>query len=1122
MANPRTYTPFPITPRDGGRLIVNTSQDALGVAHYVKKVNFRRYLDQEIRREGWDYFWPNDALSKGDVSQGVPYLNTGKPITLVHEGISPTGKRFLICASGDKLYRYLGNSFWYVEPPYNIVNWAPSTANVVLSRAPNPVVKGNYIAPSITKSFEANNGKYVFEASAIRAGAVTGATEPNWTAIPTKGEVVTTGTISANTVVKIIADDPSGTDFTSVGGPNNTVLPSKIGETFIHNGTGAPAGNIPAGVSFEKRAGVWDGDVFWERVNHPFPLAKNFILFFKQGMSEIFAGDVFFNYRAELVVAKIVKTSGSWGSTATGYIHFKPTVGMPKVGNTLIRSGGTPSQFGVASGAEAAAILGATFGGQLSIYQTEVVYDGYYTNRVEYYDYVLVDTVGQGWTVIGEGFNDVAHTYRGISGDIATGPQWESVSINGYSILNNGIDLPVVYRDEWFGVKPLYELREIGVGRVGTISSYLSFLICADVYEVIEKEFTPIMMSSNPCATLNDAQLTRRQFKQVWSAYGEPTRFASTVNVNVPIPPTNSPGQFSVACEWVVNSLSVGQKMQFAYSELLGEWTIKSINVVNGINYKLVAGHYSVITFEEGCNLVAPKLPAETLMSASDMVNSHVGFSEIQDDSSQIIKMAPLRDKLVIYRDSSIYLMSFSGDPVAPFTFEPLYRGNKGVYYKHSFIGVEHNYHMYAGRDAFYRFDLSSRLPKTVQTFDYGSDMHDKVTIDDTNWVVASHNPTTSEFWWSYPIPQSLWGLHTTSDGIVLAGETLCWDYGNDSLSLVDYQFTAMGSIKQPLPDVNLESKPMRDWFIMGAFDGILYQYGKTDDGYEIFYRRSHTKKPLNPVESRETYTSVIESGLTPFGDTYSEKDIRAYLLQLSTRYPALVTVEPEDFVDYQPIYSSGETTLAAYLANVGKVTYFTTNYDFGHIVRTGDGDWRWMEGTGLLAAHYASGDVLVKVTPKIELFGANSLADNPPLLLETVTMANYKDSNLWPLHYRSFFFKDRITLDGWFNPFAFVQRVFDVSRVVSISLIQGIFQSIVHNYPVSPPLPTLLIIPSIVVGFGQDVVLTAVVTGFTSPRYQWYKGAGTSSPVGTNSPTLTITVPAIGDYVYWVKVTES
>lgn len=90
------------------------------------------------------------------------------------------------------------------------------------------------------------------------------------------------------------------------------------------------------------------------------------------------------------------------------------------------------------------------------------------------------DTGTQTWTTIGSGFS-------------VLGLRWQAETINGYLILNNGIDLPVSYRVGDAAVTPCYEMREVGIASVGRIAEYNGFLFLCDVTEIDSNQLNPWM-----------------------------------------------------------------------------------------------------------------------------------------------------------------------------------------------------------------------------------------------------------------------------------------------------------------------------------------------------------------------------------------------------------------------------------------------------------------------------------------------------------------------------------------------------------------------------------------------------------------------------------------------------
>lgn len=95
------------------------SAENAGIYNYTRKSEFRRYLDREIRSEGYDLFNPNPW------NLDVPMPPTdGEPITLCVECIAENGRRAVVVGTKTKLWRYAGveNGAYfedgYVEPGY--------------------------------------------------------------------------------------------------------------------------------------------------------------------------------------------------------------------------------------------------------------------------------------------------------------------------------------------------------------------------------------------------------------------------------------------------------------------------------------------------------------------------------------------------------------------------------------------------------------------------------------------------------------------------------------------------------------------------------------------------------------------------------------------------------------------------------------------------------------------------------------------------------------------------------------------------------------------------------------------------------------------------------------------
>ena len=94
------------------------------------------------------------------------------------------------------------------------------------------------------------------------------------------------------------------------------------------------------------------------------------------------------------------------------------------------------------------------------------------------------ERLGQ-WVTIAENLQSLDHQ----SYEHPDAIRWEAVPIDGYLILNNGVDLPLFYREDWPCAFPMYSVRERGIIRVGTIAEFDGRLWMADVEYFEERVF---------------------------------------------------------------------------------------------------------------------------------------------------------------------------------------------------------------------------------------------------------------------------------------------------------------------------------------------------------------------------------------------------------------------------------------------------------------------------------------------------------------------------------------------------------------------------------------------------------------------------------------------------------
>src|SRR5690349_7144735 len=110
----RKSKPVEVKPSMGGRLLSALSSESVGIANYTIKRDFRRFLDREIRSEGYVKFCPKMF---GD---NIPMPDTlGLPITLTTMLRHPNGRKCIIVGSQTTIWRYTGlDDPRFAEPGY--------------------------------------------------------------------------------------------------------------------------------------------------------------------------------------------------------------------------------------------------------------------------------------------------------------------------------------------------------------------------------------------------------------------------------------------------------------------------------------------------------------------------------------------------------------------------------------------------------------------------------------------------------------------------------------------------------------------------------------------------------------------------------------------------------------------------------------------------------------------------------------------------------------------------------------------------------------------------------------------------------------------------------------------
>lgn len=444
----------------------------------------------------------------------------------------------------------------------------------------------------------------------------------------------------------------------------------------------------------------------------------------------------------------------------------------------------------------------------------------------------IIGTISDGiWLIIGTGFSTV-YNHR-----------WEAINVGGKAIFNNGVELPQSYDLGEFAVRPIYELREMGVAFVGTIMELAGCLLCMDVATIHENYLQTVMLNIGygQFSIGQQANYDRVGYLVMWSDPVGPTRWGASV------PGAITAGLTTLTLDYDVTSIQPGDAIRVVGAGLDGGDLLTTLGFKNG-------GAVWVVTD-----------PAETTVTDAavakrDAASLISGSYPLLDDSTSIVRGVKLGDQALIAKTSGFIVAQFTGDRARPFTFERVYgteSGDDTVYYRWTLVAVGKEYVLYAGKKDFYRFDLVSRIPRLHPKLLLCSNLfYENADITKFEEVFAADNGLTAEIWISIP-----WNA---SDCM------LCFDYLFNTVSTVTELYTAAATVDRPvaLVEPSYSAHP-ETWFVMAAANATLLRSNLT-----LWTRRG------------ATYVSDLLMGLSDFGDPMNEKHINQYVLLPASQSP--------------------------------------------------------------------------------------------------------------------------------------------------------------------------------------------------------------------------------------------
>ena len=438
-----------------------------------------------------------------------------------------------------------------------------------------------------------------------------------------------------------------------------------------------------------------------------------------------------------------------------------------------------------------------------------------------------------GWVQMGTGY-------------ATTGRRWEAVSVNGYLVLNNAVDLPLTISVGDSAPQPIWELRERGIACVGTIAEYYGFLHCFDVSEIVD--LNAWMNGASPYGAVT-APVNRFRYKHIWSEYGQPRNWAPIFSVtmaaagNLLVLPF--PSKTFVANETRVAVVGGG---------INGGTLGGGSGLETGVLVTAVAGAQISLEVSTASGIGYPRTVRVTRFAD---VSTIVGSQDIIDDGSAILKARVLRDVLVLYRETGAFIGRYTAVVARPFTFKRAYTGGNVPNYPDTLCDIRGELHIYAsksraGESRFFSFDGVDE-PKVFNQLDLA---RSRFFASATRAAFAQHNSATREIWFC------------------ATASVLALDYEQNTASEIDCCVTALAGLESV------------DGLLIGTREGSvpkLAQHGWTwrDGALTRTYQRFG-----------QYVTAEIKAGLCSFGNEAAEKTVYGITPLLSSMQEAPAAVQ--------------------------------------------------------------------------------------------------------------------------------------------------------------------------------------------------------------------------------------
>ena len=580
---------------------------------------------------------------------------------------------------------------------------------------------------------------------------------------------------------------------------------------------------------------------------------------------------------------------------------------------------------------------------------------------------------------------DITPSWLKIAADLEPGHRWEVFNMNNLVVFNNGVELPFTWERGASQVVPIHELRDQGVGAVETITEYNGMLLCADILEIPESDLVDFMNGSDPYGHFdNELAGNRIRYKILYSPIGQPRRWGALVLGTMAATSNTIDLQF-VPADW-----KAGTGLTVSGAGTLGGNLEATITSIVGNTVTLSAPSVGAVT------------DAAVVQTSDRELSPFPGSSyELQGDNTGIVRMMTMKTTLVVYKDKSILIGRFNGDPEDPIDFSPVYEGDNVPFWRWTLAQLSDQEHIYCSKDNFYKFSLATLVPQLVEKPALCRDLffnNENVTLENAELIYASNNEMTDEIWFHFP------------------GDALAYDYKYDTCAIVGREYTGAKTIMRPREATSLRSEER--WYVGGRADGTALLYALVN---LVQPATGNTYKQYGVGGKYTNFVGLYQNGNTVYsdGEFFIDKDvgstivwddglIKAKIIKFIDGFSVEVDVwqevPPGKAYVWEKLYNAKLESGWNHLGSVaGDKDLESYSIDLGE--DSGDPD------------------------TQVQLYANNRAKGDGELIVDEI-LDEICEYSMIPLLLRDRFFKESITLTDQIEPLIFVSRNFNAKLV--------------------------------------------------------------------------------------------